>query len=305
MASWDAKSNYRNLFVSYAHDDRDAVSDIVELVKNSLSKNHCCVSVWYDEENLAGSQNWHEDISVEIERCDISLIFLSDNYNNNAGGYVFRELNLLVDRNNALGTQFVIIPVLLEKTSIPFSLRLFNAISVSSKTDVLRLASLIERVASGLCSAEDSEIIQIADKLRDRELYFADELTSEYVRMALSSWKPAREHNHINRMLHNLANAWQIPGESNLGIVSQLPVWRKIVRCNPSGGSFHAFCREVGWVRSGEVATYPGSFEFSAEAPIGHLPTFRLASEEGMPEMWLAWKRRFETTMELIEGNLR
>jgi eukaryotic-like serine/threonine-protein kinase len=97
------------VFVSYSHDDKAAV----ELEITALAGRG--IRVYYDEGIYPGHA-WHEDLANAIETCSVFLMFVTPR--SVASNNCQRELAFALDSNRT------ILPVLLEDTELPSSIRL-------------------------------------------------------------------------------------------------------------------------------------------------------------------------------------
>lgn len=59
------------LFLSYAHHDKDFASSLVETLE------HHSVRVWFSQTSILAGQRWHDEIGAALERCDWFAVILS------------------------------------------------------------------------------------------------------------------------------------------------------------------------------------------------------------------------------------
>lgn len=75
----------REIFLSYASQDREFASSIVEVLRAHG------LPVWYAPTNLLGAQQWHDEIGYALQRCDWFVIVVSPSAIQSM--WVRRELN--------------------------------------------------------------------------------------------------------------------------------------------------------------------------------------------------------------------
>lgn len=91
----------KEVFLSHSDKDRRFASAIVRaLVRNG-------VPVWYSRRNIAGAQQWHDEIGAALKRCDWFAVVLSPNSVSSV--WVKRELLFALGNNRYEGR---IVPIL-------------------------------------------------------------------------------------------------------------------------------------------------------------------------------------------------
>ena len=114
------------LFISYSHKDSELVTSIVRKLALSGYK------IWMDDKDIVPGDNYILKIAEGVHRSDVYVIFLTKASTDS--NYVTAELSYAVKRAIE-EPQFKIIPILLEKVSIPdiiSHLDYIDATSISS-----------------------------------------------------------------------------------------------------------------------------------------------------------------------------
>lgn len=101
-----------DFFLSYAREDERAAEQLKKLLESS-----CRVSIWMDSHKLLPGQRWEEQITEAIRLADGAL-FLASDYSLNKDTFVQRELELLLDRADAIGNPVFLILIKLDETPI-------------------------------------------------------------------------------------------------------------------------------------------------------------------------------------------
>ncbi|MCP4763164.1 MAG: TIR domain-containing protein [archaeon] len=101
------------LFVSYSHEDKSDVYQVIEYLKNNR------VLIWYDE-GIPASQKWLKTIAEKINECNGFLIFISSNSVRSEN--VLDEIGYALERYKKGEIQFI--PIYLEDTWVPDDLKL-------------------------------------------------------------------------------------------------------------------------------------------------------------------------------------
>ena len=105
-----------NLFLIYAHTDRDAVHKLHQrLLRDGIN-------AWLDVQNLYPGQDWPHEIRRAILNSDLVLVCLSRAFNKQSG-FRHEELKIAIEKAKLLedGKVFII-PVRLENCKMPTSL---------------------------------------------------------------------------------------------------------------------------------------------------------------------------------------
>lgn len=111
----------KTIFLSYSWSDEKQVIAVCELMKQAG------LDVWIDRNRLRGGDDWEERIRSEMLKCRRVVVFLSQAIND--GGFFLTELGLArAIANDRFGRKNFVIPVRLEKCSIPPILAKWNVI---------------------------------------------------------------------------------------------------------------------------------------------------------------------------------
>ena len=96
------------LFISYAHADREMVTQVSRELEDAGHE------VWIDTHGIQGGTLWGGEIAKAIINCDVLLLFLSPR--SVRSDYVRREVDIAFDEKRK------ILPIMLEKVDIPVEL---------------------------------------------------------------------------------------------------------------------------------------------------------------------------------------
>jgi hypothetical protein len=111
------KAAFLKAFLCHSHADRDAVHALYWRLK----KDH--IQPWLDTENLLPGQNWAHEIRNAILRSDVVLVCLSEEFYKQ-NGFRYQELKIALKKAKVQPREDIfIIPVRLEKCSMPDSIR--------------------------------------------------------------------------------------------------------------------------------------------------------------------------------------
>lgn len=69
----------RQIFISYAHKDKEYLVKLVNAIKQKLDENY--IFLWDDRE-IIGSDDWNLEINKQLEEDDLSIVLISDNFFN-------------------------------------------------------------------------------------------------------------------------------------------------------------------------------------------------------------------------------
>lgn len=106
--------NTLQVFLCYAHSDK---ADVYKLY-NRIAK-EVGIETWFDAEKLLPGQHWEHEIRKAILESDVIVICLSRQFNK-LGGYRQKELKIALEKAGLLlDSEIFIIPVRLEKCSLP------------------------------------------------------------------------------------------------------------------------------------------------------------------------------------------
>jgi hypothetical protein len=126
----------KTVFLSYSWADEARVVAISERMKQAG------LDVWIDRERLRGGEDWEERIRGEMLKCRRVVVFLSRAMND--GGFFLTELGLArAIANDRFGRRNFVIPVRLEKVSIPPIMGKWNAIDLFEPDGERRLFEVL------------------------------------------------------------------------------------------------------------------------------------------------------------------
>lgn len=103
-----------NVFLSHSHLDKS----IVQRIGNDLGGLGCYV--WLDEERTLAGDSIPDCVVAGIQACDIFIVFLSES--SIQSSWVKKELRIALKKREQMGSDFKIIPVLLENCELPVAL---------------------------------------------------------------------------------------------------------------------------------------------------------------------------------------
>lgn len=128
----------RQVFVSYAHIDKDRVLPIYDWLAGEG------FNMWIDCHRLLGGQDWSFEIQREIERSDVVIVFLSENSVDHRG-YFQREVGKAIAKLDELpeGHIYLIPAVLDDNIAIPQRLKQLHALFASDPQFSHQIASAI------------------------------------------------------------------------------------------------------------------------------------------------------------------
>lgn len=155
-----ADSNDVDVFVSYAHDDRDRVRPLVEKFKAAG------LSVWWDTEMEIGSR-WRQVISDRLAHAKSVCVFWSTKST---------ERDFVLDEADDGNRRGILIPVLLDGTKPPLGLRGVQFLSLANPaTADQEMARVISRIRQLSQQGVDVEVWQTIDNGAQAARYGASE----------------------------------------------------------------------------------------------------------------------------------
>lgn len=131
----------RSIFLAYAHQDRNAARSIYALLRSAG------IQVWMDEQDLLPGQFWHSEVDKAIQRSDLTVILMSASVDSEKG-FWSKELALIQQKSQERGGR-TIIPVRLDRSKPPDSLRHLQWVDYFEPDGAERLVQAIDRVGSG------------------------------------------------------------------------------------------------------------------------------------------------------------
>ena len=160
--------NIMKVFLSYSKPDLYMVRPIYYLLKN------IGFDPWMDEEDILGGQDWELEISKNIKKAHVVIIFLSSNAVNRAG-YLHKEIREAMNKAELQpeGTIFII-PVKLDDCRVPTRLNTWQWIEIFKNNSIKKLVDALNNRASLLKLKNASP-----KSLKEHILYIKD---NEYVK---------------------------------------------------------------------------------------------------------------------------
>lgn len=156
------------VFITYAYEDRTKVKQLYNMLQSEG------FDAWLDSERVLPGQDWELEIRKAIESSDAIVICLTTNAIQKAG-YVQKELRLAlsVAEERPEGTIFII-PVRLDDSPIPHSLRHWQFIDLFSEVGATKLIKSLKLRAKqlGLGESQIQEVIK-QDKKPKKHVFIA------------------------------------------------------------------------------------------------------------------------------------
>jgi hypothetical protein len=150
------------VFLCHASQDKPVVR---ELYQRLLAEGW--IDPWLDEEKIFLGQDWDMEIEKVVRNSDAVIIFLSNN-SITKEGYVQKELRIVLDvaQYKPEGAIFII-PLLIEKCSIPMRLRGYHYQNYFNNVDLayIRLYTSLEEQAK----IKEIDILEIKENLRRQQ----------------------------------------------------------------------------------------------------------------------------------------
>ena len=108
----DHTTSARAVFLSYAHEDAEAVRRIADALRAFG------VEVWFDQNELRGGDSWDAKIRTQIRSCTLCVPVISATTQARGEGYFRREWKIAVERTHdmASGVPFLL-PVVIDDTA--------------------------------------------------------------------------------------------------------------------------------------------------------------------------------------------
>jgi hypothetical protein len=100
-----------------------------------------------DKENLRGGDEWDRKIRDTIKQIDYFVVLQSQALVNKTIGYVNREINIALDRQEEFqrGTTRFVIPVKIESCPLRQDLKHLQTIDLTDETNIKMLIDTIQR----------------------------------------------------------------------------------------------------------------------------------------------------------------
>lgn len=135
------KTNPRhlNVFLVHAMEDKVAVRSLYKKLTS-----YDWITVWFDEENLLGGQDWDYTISKSLQSSDVIIVCVSKILSKRPG-LVQREIRRALDISyEKPDDRSFVVPVLLEEAQPPTSLRRFESFNIYEKGGFEELVKLLQ-----------------------------------------------------------------------------------------------------------------------------------------------------------------
>jgi hypothetical protein len=127
------------IFLSYAHEDRPKVEKIYDTLRAEG------FSPWMDTRDILPGEKWSSVIGRAIQESDFMLVFISRN-SVSKRGFVQREINaalsILSERPEA---EIFLVPVRLEESELPESLKHIQYVDLFEKEGLRRLLQALKK----------------------------------------------------------------------------------------------------------------------------------------------------------------
>jgi hypothetical protein len=129
------------VFICHAHEDKDYADSLYQKLKNEG------IRPWLDKENLRGGDEWDKVIKKAIEKeIDYVVILQSRELAKRVEGYVIKEINMALDRQNGFrrGIRFII-PVKIADCPLLEEVEHLSAIYLEDKANMKKLIDTIQQ----------------------------------------------------------------------------------------------------------------------------------------------------------------
>ena len=134
-------ANEPEVFICHASEDKDYAAALYEKLEQAG------IRPWLDKENLRGGDEWDRKIRDTIKQIDYFVVLQSQALANKTIGYVNREINIALDRQEEFqrGTTRFVIPVKIEPCPLRDDLTHLQTIDLTDKANVKTLIDTIQR----------------------------------------------------------------------------------------------------------------------------------------------------------------
>ena len=126
-----------SVFIAYSHFDKEVVRPVYRALQAAGFR------IWLDEQNLIPGQLWHKEVDRAIRHTEVILLFFSSK-TDVGGGFIANEIEAAT-RLASQSTGPVLIPVRLDQTDPPLSLRHVQWVDYFAPDGLERLIEAIER----------------------------------------------------------------------------------------------------------------------------------------------------------------
>jgi hypothetical protein len=128
------------VFICHAHENKKYAEELYGKLKADGLR------PWLDKEKIPGGKEWEKCIEQKITSVDYFVVLLSKALNKREEGYVYREINQAVYRQNGLrpGICFIL-PVKIEKCHILNNLTSYQVVDLTEVNGFDKLIKAIKR----------------------------------------------------------------------------------------------------------------------------------------------------------------
>jgi hypothetical protein len=129
------------VFICHASEDKDYAASLYKKFEQAG------IRPWLDKENLRGGDEWDGKIRDSIKKVDYLVVLQSQALANKTIGYVNREINSALDRQEEYqrGTTRFIIPVQIEPCPLREDLKHLQTIDLTDEANIKTLINTIQR----------------------------------------------------------------------------------------------------------------------------------------------------------------
>lgn len=129
------------VFICHASEDKDYAAALYKKLEQAG------IRPWLDKENLQGGDEWDRKIRDTIKQIDYFVVLQSQALANKTIGYVSREINIALDRQEEFqrGTTRFVIPVKIEPCPLRDDLKHLQTIDLIDEANVKTLIDTIQR----------------------------------------------------------------------------------------------------------------------------------------------------------------
>jgi hypothetical protein len=132
--------NAPQVFICHVNEDKEYAANLYNKFEGAGLK------PWLDKENLRGGDHWDKHIRRTIKKVDYFIVLQSNALAKKQIGYVNREINIALDRQEEFRRNIrFIIPVEIEECQRLEELEHLQAIDLTEEGNVMKLISIIKR----------------------------------------------------------------------------------------------------------------------------------------------------------------
>ncbi len=129
------------VFICHASEDKNYAASLYKKLEQEG------IRPWLDKENLRGGDEWDRKIRDTIKQIDYFVVLQSQVLVNKTEGYVNREINIALDRQEEFqrGTTRFVIPVKIEPCPLREDLKHLQTIDLTDEANIKTLIDTIQR----------------------------------------------------------------------------------------------------------------------------------------------------------------